>query len=300
MSAISIRGLSKQFGEVRALRDLSLEVPEGEVIGFLGLNGAGKTTTVRILLDLLRPTSGSASILGHDCQSDSLRARASAGFLPGELGAYTNLTGSEVLRLLTGLSPVQPNLAFRSQLQERLGLPDSDLRRRLREYSTGMKRKLGIIQAFQNDPPVLILDEPTEGLDPLMQESFHGLLAEARARGRTIFMSSHVLSEVERVCDRIALLRGGELVVLAPVDEIRRMAPRHVRVLFSADVPAAPPGLGGSFEWIETTPRLWSLRVTGELGPLLSFLRSLPASDLTVQEPRLEDVLLRYYRKGTN
>src|SRR5690349_19438072 len=238
-AAIRLDRLSKRYGRVAALNDVSLEVAPGEILGFLGLNGAGKTTTIRILLDLLRPTSGSASILGHDCQSDGIRARVNIGYLPGEMGIYSDLTGREVLGLLARLNEQLPDENRRRELQERLEFPDSDLRRRLREYSTGMKRKLGIIQAFQSDPLLLILDEPTEGLDPLMQESFYQLLVDVKSRGRTVFMSSHVLSEVERVCDRIALVRKGELVLLSGMEELRKLAARPVRVLFSDDVPAA-------------------------------------------------------------
>jgi ABC-2 type transport system ATP-binding protein len=227
--AISIDGLTKRFGRLAAVNHLALEVTRGEILGFLGLNGAGKTTTIRILLDLLRPTSGRASIFGHDCQADGLRARSNAGYLPGEMGIYASLAGREVLDLLAGLNHRTANLTYRRELQERLELPERDLLRPLREYSTGMKRKLGLIQAFQADPELLILDEPTEGLDPLMQESFYALLADVKRRGRTVFMSSHVLSEVERVCDRIALLRKGEMVLLSTVEEIRKLAPNRPR-----------------------------------------------------------------------
>ena len=184
----------------------------------------------------------------------------------------------------------------RQELCDRLELPRSDLRRRLREYSTGMKRKLGIIQAFQANPPLLILDEPTEGLDPLMQESFYGLLADVKRGGATVFMSSHVLSEVERVCDRIALLRKGEMVLLSSVRESRRLAPRRVRVFFSEDV-SANPELPPGHELTERTPRLWRLTVAGPLGPLLALLEGLPVKDMEVEEARLEDVVLRYYRE---
>jgi ABC-2 type transport system ATP-binding protein len=170
------------------------------------------------------------------------------------------------------------------------------LRRRLREYSSGMKRKLGIIQAFQGNPPLLILDEPTEGLDPLMQEAFYGLLADAKRGGTTVFMSSHVLSEVERVCDRIALLRKGELVLLSTVRESRRLAPRRVRVFFSENV-SANPELPPGHELTEKTPRLWRLTVAGPLGPLLALLEGLPVKDMGLEEARLEDAVLRYYRQ---
>jgi ABC-2 type transport system ATP-binding protein len=260
------------------------------------MNGAGKTTAIRILLDLLRPTFGRAFIFGHDCQADGLQARSNIGYLPGEIGIYSDLTGREVLDLLAGLSRKAVDKERRRELQERLELPDSDLHRRLREYSTGMKRKLGIIQAFQADPLLLILDEPTEGLDPLMQEAFYGLLADAKQRGRTVFMSSHVLSEVERVCDRIALLRKGELVLVSAVEESRRLAPRRVRVLFAEDV-NSPPDLPPGAEIIEASARVWNLNVEGLLGPLLRVIAALPVKDLEVVEPRLEDVVMKYYRE---
>ena len=294
--AISIRGLTKQYGPLIALRDLNLDVARGEVFGFLGLNGAGKTTAIRLLLDLLRPTSGRAFIFGRDCWVQGLDARARIGYLPGELGLYLDLTGLETLDFLAGLNRQPVDRAYRQRLCDRLELPVRDLRRRLREYSAGMKRKLGIIQAFQAEPPLLILDEPTDGLDPLMQEAFYALLADVKRAGTTVFMSSHVLSEVERVCDRIALLRKGEMVLLSSVRESRRLAPRRVRVFFGQDVlalPEFPPG----HELIETTPRLWRLAVAGPLGPLLALLQGLPVKDLELDEARLEDVVLKYYRE---
>jgi len=283
LAPISIRGLTKRYGNVLAVNNLSLDAVEGEILGFLGLNGAGKTTTIRILLDLLRPNNGDAFILGHDCQADGLRARLNIGYLPGELGIYSDLTGREVLDLLARLSGHVVDKLRRGELQKRFEFPTSDLRRRLREYSTGMKRKLGLIQAFQTDPQLLILDEPTEGLDPLMQESFYKLLLDVKQRGRTVFMSSHVLSEVDRVCDRIALVRKGELVLLSNVEELRKLAARSVRVLFSEDVPG---------------PRSWNLKVQGPLGPLLKTLATSPVQDIEIEEAKLEDVILKYYRDG--
>jgi len=293
VAPISIRGITKQYGNVLAVNNLSLEAVEGEILGFLGLNGAGKTTTIRILLDLLRPNSGQAFLLGHNCQTDGLRARSNIGYLPGEMGIYSDMTGREVLDLLAGLSHQTANKTLRGELQERLGFPDSDLRRSLRQYSTGMKRKLGLIQAFQADPQLLILDEPTEGLDPLMQASFYQLLVDFKKRGRTVFMSSHVLSEVDRVCDRIALVRKGEIVLLATVEETRKLAARHVRVSFSEDVNFTPLG-----EVIEIRPGSWNLRIEGPLGPLLRQLATLPVQDIEVAEPKLEDVIMKYYRGG--
>jgi ABC-2 type transport system ATP-binding protein len=249
------------------------------------------------LLDLLRPTSGNAAVFGHDCQSDGLRARSAVGYLPGEMGTYSDLTGRELLVFLERAGGGTVSKPYRDKLIERFELSDRDLSRKLREYSTGMKRKLGLIQSFQADPLLLILDEPTEGLDPLMQESFYELLADARNRGRTVFMSSHVLSEVERVCDRIAMLRKGEIVLLSSVEDARKLAPRRVRVTFQQDV-AFPDSLPQSYEMIDAKSRSWILRVTGQLGSLPSFLAGLPVADLAVEEPRLEDVLVKYYRDG--
>ena len=294
--AISFRGLTKHYGPLLALNNLTLDVLQGEVFGFLGLNGAGKTTAIRLVLDLLRPTSGNAFIFGYDCWTQSLKTRASIGYLPSELGLYLDLTGLETLDFFASLQDRPTDKQYRQELCDRLELPHSDLRRRLREYSTGMKRKLGIIQAFQADPPLLILDEPTEGLDPLMQEAFYALLADVKRRATTVFMSSHVLSEVERVCDRIALLRKGEMVLLTAVRERRRLAPRHVTITFGEDVEAMPE-LSPDHRMIERNPRLWRLAVNGPLGPLLARIEGLPVKDLDVAEARLEDVVLSYYRE---
>jgi ABC-2 type transport system ATP-binding protein len=294
-AAISICGLTKRYGKLTALHNLHLEVKPGEIFGFLGLNGAGKTTTIRILLDLLRATSGRAFIFGHDCQSQGLQARALIGYLPGEMGMYLDLTGREVLNLLAGLGGQQIDPQYRRELLDRLELDEALLRRKVREYSTGTKRKLGLIQAFQVDAPVLILDEPTEGLDPLMQESFYHLLTDVQRRGRTIFMSSHIISEVERVCDRIALLRKGELVLLSTVGELRRLATRSVRISFSEDITTIPAFPSG-YQVVEIKSRVWNLKVEGLLGPLLNLLSTLPVMDMEIEAPKLEEVLISYYR----
>jgi len=292
--AVRIEHLGKRYGRVTALRDVSLEVRTGEVFGFLGLNGAGKTTTIRVLLDLVRPTAGRASVFGFDCQARGLDVRARVGYLPGEPGFYGDMTGEATLDLLAGLgrSPVDP--AWRRTLLDRLELASADLKRPLREYSTGMKRKLGLVQACQADAPLLVLDEPTEGLDPLMQEVFYRLVAELRGRGRTVFMSSHVLPEVERICDRIGLVRRGELVLLSTVQDLRSLAGRRVRASFAEPV-AAPASWPAGCDVIDVSPRLWDLRVHGPLGPIVGLLAALPVADLDVQMPHLEEILRTYY-----
>ena len=293
--AVSLRHLSKSYGRLQAVRDVSLDVRRGEVFGFLGLNGAGKTTTIRVLLDLLRPSAGTAAVFGLDCQRQSRPARALIGYLPGELGLYPDMTGEDVLAVLARLGGTPVRSAWRDELLERLELAPADLRRRIRDYSSGMKRKLGIIQALQADPPLLVLDEPTEGLDPLVQRALNELLFELRRRGRTVFMSSHVLSEVERVCDRIAVLRKGEIVLLATVAEVRRLGGRTVRVHLARETDAIALPSGMSF--IERSPVQWQIRVAGEVGALLPILANVPVRDLEIVEPALEDVLQSFYRE---
>jgi ABC-2 type transport system ATP-binding protein len=280
---------------VQALSDLTLEVRNGEVFGFLGLNGAGKTTTIRLILDLVRATGGSASIFGHDCRHDSLAARRLVGYLPGDPSFFPDMTGARVLSLLERVGEGRVRKEWREELLERLDLPCRDLSRRIRDYSTGMKRKLGIVQAMQHDPPLLILDEPTESLDPLMQERLYGLLAEVTSRGRTVFLSSHVLSEVERICGRVALLRAGKLVLVSPVEDLRALAPRRVTVRFEREVHTGPPELP-EVTVLAARPRAWELELRGPMGALVARLPRAEVSDLEVHEARLEDIVLRYYR----
>jgi len=296
--AVLTHGLTKRFGRLVAVKGLDLAVEPGQVFGFLGLNGAGKTTTIRLLLDLLRPDAGHASILGHECRTGGIAARALVGYMPGEPGFYRDMTGRQVLGVLARLSARAVREAWRRELLERLAFRDADLDRRIREYSSGMKRKLAIVSAFQADAPLLILDEPTEGLDPLMQEAFYTLLASVRERGTTVFLSSHVLSEVDRVCDRIGVLRTGELVLEAPVGEVRRMAPRLVRVVFREPVAPPPDGWPAYIEVVGSSPTQWSLRAHGSVGPVVESLAGLPVVDLDVREPRLEDVVIQYYREA--
>jgi ABC-2 type transport system ATP-binding protein len=301
--AIRLERISKHYGSIVAVGDVSLDVHQGEIFGFLGLNGAGKTTSIRIILDLVRPSSGRAFVFGISCGEESLAVRARLGYLPGELGFYGDMTGEATLDVLARLNGAVVDRARRGELLDRMQLSDRDLQRKVREYSTGMKRKLGIVQAFQPDPPLLILDEPTEGLDPLMQDALYDLLADTRRRGRTVFMSSHVLSEVERVCDRIGLLRRGALVLVSTVADVRSMAARHVRIVFREDVVAGDvevrSTLPAECEVIEVTPRVWTLRVRGPLGSLLALMARLPVADIEVREPHLEEVLKTYYRDET-
>jgi ABC-2 type transport system ATP-binding protein len=233
-SVIATRGLTKDFGSGRGLFELDLEIQQGEIFGFLGPNGAGKSTTLRLLLDLIRPTSGSAQVLGIDTRTDSLAIRRRVGFLPGDLALYPKLTGSAVLDYFAQLRG-GVDRGVRDSLAERF---DADLHRPVHELSTGNRQKLGLIQAFMHEPELLILDEPIAGLDPLVQESFHALLAEVSAEGRTVFLSSHTLSEVERVTHRIAILRQGRLVVVDSLENLRKVAVQRLEIEFATPVSA--------------------------------------------------------------
>jgi len=284
--------LSKDYGRGHGLFDLDLDVERGEIFGFLGPNGAGKSTTMRLLLDLIRPTSGSASILGLDTRSQSLEVRRRVGFLPGDLSLYPKLRGREVLAHLAGLrGGVDPRA--RDALAERF---DADLDRPIRELSSGNRQKLGLIQAFMHDPELLILDEPITGLDPLVQRSFHSLLGEVSARGRTVFLSSHSLAEVERVARRVAILREGRLVVVDSLENLRAVAVQRLEIEFAAPVAA---------DEFEALPTVKQVRVDGHTmivafeGSADAVIKAAAAHEvrsIRTREDDLEDIFLRYYR----
>ncbi len=294
-AAISASGLTKYFGPVIGVEDLSLEVERGEVFGFLGANGAGKTTTIRLLLDLLRPTRGSARVLGFDCHADSIRAHREIGYLPGELPVYPGLTAAGYLAFLSRVDGRAAAPAYLQQLLARFDVSDVDLRRRLRDQSHGMRRKIGIIQALMARPPVVILDEPTAGLDPIMVQAFRETLADLRRDGGvTVFLSSHVLSEVEMTCDRVGLIRGGRLVAAGTVEDLRRKSPRRVTIRFSRDVQAGVPALP-STTVVSATARTWILEVSGPTGAVVAAIAALPVEDVEIEGFRLEEYVLKLY-----
>jgi ABC-2 type transport system ATP-binding protein len=297
--AISIRALTKYYGPVVGVEDLTLDVAQGEVFGFLGANGAGKTTTIRMLLDLVRPSSGRASVAGFDCQRQGLEARAQIGYLPGEMPIYPELTGAKYLSFLASIGPRSPARARMDDLLRRFDVSDLDLKRRMRDYSHGMKRKLGLIQALMTDPPVLILDEPTSGLDPLMIEAFSETVVElARAGRTTVFMSSHILSEVDRVCQRIGLVRHGRLVAVRTLAEMRSEAPRRVTIHFSRPVCTDVPAIDG-IAVVAREPQQWIVDVKGPLGALAAALAALPIADMRVDTFTLDDTILRLLGERT-
>jgi ABC-2 type transport system ATP-binding protein len=289
---IAIGGLSKDYGSGRGLFGLDLQVGQGEIFGFLGPNGAGKSTTMRLLLDLIKPTSGSAQLFGLDSVKDSLAIHRRVGFLPGDFALYPKLTGRAVLDYFAELRG-DVDRRVRDSLVERF---DADLERPVRQLSTGNRQKLGLIQAFMHEPELLILDEPIAGLDPLVQQNFHALLGEVSAEGRTVFLSSHTLSEVERVTHRLAILREGRLVVVDSLEDLRKVAVRRLEIEFSAPVDAsefrALPGV--------TEARAdGSTMIVGFEGSADAVVKAAAAHEVRAIRPQsddLEDIFLRYYR----
>ena len=291
--AIHTSGLSKDYGSGRGLFGLDLEVVRGEIFGFLGPNGAGKTTTMRLLLDQIRPTGGSASMLGLDVHEDSLELRRRVGFLPGDLALYPKLTGDAVLDYLAELrGGVDGRL--RDSLADRF---DAELDRPVRELSTGNRQKIGLIQAFMHEPELLILDEPIAGLDPLVQQAFHELLLDVSAQGRTVLLSSHTLSEVERVTRRVAILRKGHLVVVDELDNLRKVAVQ--RVEFELGAPATAEEferLPGVREANVDANRL-TVAFEGSADAIIRAAAGHEVRALRTGEDDLEDIFLRYYRE---
>jgi len=288
-SVIQTVGLTKYYGKVRGIEDLNLEIRKGEIFGFLGPNGAGKTTTIRLLLDLLRPSRGHALIFGLDAHRCSYQIRQRLGNVPGDVSLYEGMSGHELLALLGHLRH-----SSSPRTEELAGRLDLDLGRRIGTYSRGMKQKLAIIQALMGDPELLILDEPTLGLDPLMQREFYHLLAEEKERGKTAFLSSHILSEVERVCDRVGIVRQGLLVDVEEVSELKRKKVRQMELTFSHEVNPDDLGLTG-VEVLRHQGRVVELAVHGDIEALLKQLASLPIEDMVFPEATLEDTFMKFY-----
>ena len=292
--AVRTESLTKYFGAVVALESLDLSVAPGEVYGFLGPNGSGKTTTIRILLDLVRATSGRALIDGLDSRAASVEIRRRIGYLPAEMPLYREMTGAGYLDFLAALESRPGDPSYRRKLLTRFDVSDIDLRRRLDRLSHGMKRKFGIIQALMGRPSLLILDEPTSGLDPLMIEAFAETVHELKTEGRTtIFLSSHVLSEVERLCDRVAIIRRGRLARETSIADLRRDTPRRLRVFFDRPAPPLPPALADAVRRSDT--RHWEIEWHGPLGSALDAMQGLPVSDIEIEPFKLEDYVLKIY-----
>ena len=293
-AAIQLENLTKHYGNIVGIQNLSLEVAEGEVFGLLGPNGAGKTTTIRLILDFIRPTSGSVSVFGLSPRSDGIAIRRRVGYLPGDFITYNNLTGAAVTEYFTKLRGQNPSKL--EMLCERF---DLDPTRKIAELSKGNKQKIGLVQAFMNDPDLLILDEPTSGLDPLLQHEFQDMLREEKAQGKTVFLSSHVMSEVEATCDRVCIIREGELVTLDTVSHLTELSLWTVKIVFAE---AVGENVFHGLEGVSVTSsadRTFTLSVGGD-GSMDAVIKT--ASQYRVvsfesEHASLEDTFLQYYSK---
>ena len=288
---ITTENLTKYYGSVRGIDGVNLQVRQGEIFGFLGPNGAGKTTTIRILLDMIRPTGGSAKVFGLDAQGFSVQIRRRLGNLPGDVALYDSLKGRDFLKLL-GSFRGKGGTKRLAEMAERL---DLDLTRTIRAYSHGMKQKLAIIQAFMHDPELLVLDEPTQGLDPLMQREFYKLLLEENATGKTIFLSSHILPEVERVCQRVGIIREGELVAVEEVEVLKRKKVRRMELVLKREMSDIVLRLYGA-ELVKRDGRHVEYIVRGDVETVLREVAALPIEDIHFPEASLEEVFLDFYR----
>jgi ABC-2 type transport system ATP-binding protein len=290
-AVIQTQKLAKSYGSHRGIMDVDLEVTEGEAFGFLGPNGAGKTTMIRTLLDHIRPTSGRATIFGIDTTVDPVAIHKRLGYLPGEFVLYDKLTGGQTIEYFANLRG-GVDKAYQAELVERL---DVDPSRKFREYSKGNKQKIGLIVALQHRPDLLMLDEPTSGLDPLIQQAFYAVIREAKAEGRTVFMSSHILSEVERTCDRVAIIREGRLVKVDRVEGLRDMAHHTVELVFAGAVPteafASLPGVSD----VVAEDHVLRMRVSGPVAPVVKAAAGYDLSDFISREPTLEETFLAIY-----
>jgi ABC-type multidrug transport system ATPase subunit len=290
--AIETHGLTKDYGNGRGIFDLDLAVSDGEVFGFLGPNGAGKTTTIRLLMGLIHATRGSARIFGLDCDGDSVAVKRKVGYCPGELPQFGGWRAAEIVSYVAGLRGDVEDASIRS-LADRL---DLDLGRRYREYSHGNKQKLALVLAFMHKPLLVILDEPTTGLDPLHQQEFYGIVRDARAGGSTIFVSSHVLSEVEHICDRVGIVRDGRLATVSKLDDLVGMRAFQVEIEFADPVPEeqlrAVPGL----DQLQVTDHRATAILRGSFEPLMAALARHRVTGFTSREPSLEEIFLSYYQ----
>lgn len=292
IAAITTQGLTKDYGAGRGIFDLDLTVAEGEVFGYLGPNGAGKTTTIKLLMGLSHPTRGTATILGLDADLDAVAVKRKVGYVPGELPQFGGWRGSEIVAYVAGLRGDMTDREVEA-VAKRLSL---DLGRKYREYSHGNKQKLALLLAFASKPALLILDEPTSGLDPLHQQEFYGLVRDARARGATIFISSHVLSEVEHVCDRVGIVREGRLATVGQLDELVGIRAHRVEIEFADGVPVERLRAVPGFEQMEVTDHSVSGMFRGSFEPLLAAIADHKVTKLVSREPSLEEIFLGFYK----
>ena len=292
---IETEGLTKYYGRIRGVEALDLAVREGEVFGYLGPNGAGKTTTIRLLLDLIRPTRGKARLFGQEVRGHAAELKARVGNLPGELSLWDNLTGRE---LLTFTSSLRGGVDW-SWIEELAGRLELDLSRRVHNLSHGNKQKVGLVQALAHKPALVILDEPTLGLDPLIQQQFYSLVDQMKSEGHTIFISSHILPEIERVCDRVGIIREGQLVAVEQVTELKRKRLRQMEITFGVPVPVSEFDFPGVRDAVQSDRAVRFLveEVPGVFDTIIKRAAQFQVVDVKVAQATLEDVFLAYYRK---
>jgi len=291
---IEIEKLTKSYGSHRGIIDVDLVVNEGEAFGFLGPNGAGKTTTIRTLLDHIRPTSGQARIFGIVTTEDPVAIHKRVGYLPGEFSLYDKLTGGQTIDYFANLRG-GVDATYQADLIRRL---DLDTSRKFKEYSKGNKQKVGLIVALQHRPDLLVLDEPTSGLDPLVQQTFFDVIREAKSEGRTVFLSSHILGEVEKTCDRVGIIREGRLVKVDRVEALRDLAHHQVELRFAGEVPvAAFSGLPGVSD-VSADEHVLRMRVSGSITPVVREAARYELLDFVSREPSLEDTFLAQYGRS--
>src|SRR5579863_5687021 len=292
---IVIDNLHKTYGKVPAVKGISMNVERGEIFGFLGPNGAGKTTTIRCMLDVIRPSSGTIRVLGLDARRDTMALHQHIGYLPGDVRLPGDMTGKQVINYFSRLQGREPVL-----LKDLVARFDVEMKRPLKGYSKGMRQKIGVVLAFMCDPEVLILDEPTSGLDPLLQRTFNEFLLEEQARGKTIFMSSHIMSDVERICHRVAVIRKGELVTLETVEGLREKAGYRVIVEFGDTVTQDEliriPGVS----MVRQTNSHYQFNISGTMDPLIKALGTHEVLRLQAEEAPLEEVFLKFYEDTGN
>ena len=298
MAVIETSGLTKCYGETPGIIDLDLEVREGEVFGFIGPNGAGKSTTIRTLMNFLFPTRGSGTIFGLDIIGGSLEIRARTGYLPGDLSMYETMTAREFLTYFANLR----NVDTKVRMQELADRFELDLDRRIKDYSTGNRQKVGIVNAFMSDPELYILDEPTAGLDPLMQQEFQKMIGEVRDAGCTVFLSSHILPEVERIADRVGIVKQGRLIEVDTVEAFKAMAHRSVTIQFAMPVPSS---LFSGLESVTTVEArndgsVLSLTVRGSMDAVVKEAAKHDVLSMSTRSGELEEVFLSYYSQASN
>jgi ABC-2 type transport system ATP-binding protein len=293
-AVIRTEKLTKSYGSHRGIVDVDLEVQKGEVFGFLGPNGAGKTTTIRVLLDLIRPTSGKAFVFDIESSADPSAIHKRIGYLPGEFTLYDRLTGQQTLEYFANLRG-GVDKAYQAQLIQRFDLDPS---RRFKEYSKGNKQKVGLVAALQHKPELLMLDEPTSGLDPLVQQTFFATLREQVKDGATVFLSSHILSEVEKSCDRVAIIREGSIVRLDSVEALRDLSHHQIEMRFAGEPPTAEFAKLEGVSDVEATDRVIRLRVLGPITGVVQTAARLGVTDFLSREPSLEETFLAQYGRA--